>query len=94
MSDEADKWARIIRALPEPRHRGDFSYSTEVLHLTPEVIAKAAISRERDNRVVGLFVGLVAMLLGCGLFYLGVSGKVTWVAKAFGLTGELVDTSH
>jgi hypothetical protein len=82
MSDEAEKWARIIKGLPEPRHRGDFSYSTEVFHLTPEVITKAAITTERHHAIVGLLVGLAVIFLGCGLFYLGVSGKVTSAVSA------------
>jgi hypothetical protein len=50
MIDEGEKWARILKGLPESRHKGDFCYSTEMFHLRPEVITtKASIRNDRRD---------------------------------------------
>jgi hypothetical protein len=80
MFDEADRWQRIMDSVPLSRHRGDFSYSTEVFPLTPDVVAKGPTGNERRYGVAGLAAGAMAILLCCGLFYLGIFGRKTTAA--------------
>jgi hypothetical protein len=49
--------------------------------------------RERYSAITGLLLGGVAIIVGCSLFYLGISGNVAKLAKAYGLTTELVEAS-
>jgi hypothetical protein len=67
-------------SVPLSRHRGDFGYSTEVFPLTPDVVAKGPAGNERRYSVAGLAAGAMAILLCCGLFYLGIFGKKTTAA--------------
>jgi hypothetical protein len=50
------------------------AYSIENVPLIPGETAKVAIERERHYSVGGFIAGLVVILLGCGLFYLGITG--------------------
>jgi hypothetical protein len=40
-----------------------------------------------------MLVGVVLVLLGCGLFFLGIAGLANWVTRAFGFTNAFVDAS-
>ena len=57
------------------------------------MMALEVLKGERHYAVAGLITGCLVILVGCALFYLGVDGKVTWSAKAFGFSSELVDAS-
>jgi uncharacterized protein DUF4339 len=57
---------------------------------------EAPVPVKRGRRrfgVVGVVVGLLMIVVGGGLFYLGVTGMVTWAANTFGFTSEYVDAS-
>jgi hypothetical protein len=84
MINEAEKWARILKGLPEPRHKGDFGYSTEMFHLRPEVITKASI--RNDRRHVAVIACTILILLAYGLFYFGAAMRQVLVATL--LTAE------
>jgi hypothetical protein len=60
---------------------------------TPAQTAGVLTQGERHYAVAGLVAGLTVIALSFGLFYLGISGRVTWIAKAFGLSSELVGAS-
>jgi hypothetical protein len=70
MNNEAEKWARILKGLPESRHKGDFGYSTEMFHLRPEVITKASVRNDR-RYAVAVIACTILILLAYGLFYFG-----------------------
>jgi GYF domain 2 len=53
----------------------------------------AAFKPGRRYAVVGVLIGLLMILLGCGLFYLGLTGMVTWAANAFGFANRFVDAT-
>jgi hypothetical protein len=79
MINEAEKWARILKELPEPRHKGDFGYSTEVFHLRPEVIAKASVRNDR-RYAVAVIACTILILLAYGLFYFGAAMRQVLIA--------------
>jgi hypothetical protein len=70
MIDEAKKWSRILKGLPESRHKGDFGYSTEMFHLRPEVITRAPIRNDR-RYAVAVITCMILISLAYGLFYFG-----------------------
>lgn len=70
MIDEAEKWARILKGLPESRYNGDFGYSTEMFHLRPEVITRAPIRNDR-RYAVAVIACMILVFLVYGLFYFG-----------------------
>jgi hypothetical protein len=79
MINEAEKWARILKELPEPRHKGDFGYSTEVFHLRPEVITKASVRNDR-RYAVAVIACTILILLAYGLFYFGAAMRQVLIA--------------
>jgi uncharacterized protein DUF4339 len=56
---------------------------------TPE----RAVATKRGPAAGGLLFGTLVLVLGCSLLYLGLSGAVTRMASALGMTRELVDAS-
>ena len=85
MIDEAEKWARILKGLPDSRHKGDFGYSTEMFHLRPEVITKASIRNDR-RYAVAVITCTVLILLAYGLFYFSATMRQVLIATL--LTAE------
>lgn len=79
MIKEAEKWARILKGLPEPRRKGDFGYSTEMFHLRPEVITKRSIRNDR-RYAVALIACMILILLAYGLFYFGAAMRRVLIA--------------
>jgi hypothetical protein len=79
MIDEAEKWARILKGLPQSRHRGDFGYSTEMFHLRPEVITKASIRNDR-RYALAVVACTILILLAYGLFYFGAAMRRILIA--------------
>jgi GYF domain 2 len=71
----------------------DPTYAISAPASTPAAPAIAPIKGGRRYALVGILLGAVMVLLGCGLFYLGITGLVTWVANALGFTNQLVDAS-
>jgi hypothetical protein len=53
----------------------------------------AAVKGGRRYAFVGILVGALMILLGGGLFLLGITGVMTWVARALGFTSKFVDAS-
>jgi hypothetical protein len=53
----------------------------------------ATVEAEHRSPLSSLLLGVVVLLLGCLLFYLGISGNVTRLVRAFGLANEVVDAS-
>jgi hypothetical protein len=73
--------------------RADVALSGLVMRRdTPAQTAKVLIQGKRHYAVTSLVAGLTVIALGCGL-YLGTSGRVPWIAKAFGLSSEPVGAS-
>ena len=70
MIDEAEKWARILKGLPDSRQKGDFGYSTEMFQLRPEVITKVPIRNDRPY-AVAVVACMILIFLVYGLFYFG-----------------------
>jgi hypothetical protein len=86
MIDEAEKWARILKGLPESLHKRDFGYSTEMFHLRPEVITKTSIRNDRRYTTV-VIACMILMLLAYGLFYFGAAVRQVLIAATL-LTTE------
>jgi hypothetical protein len=78
MIDEAEKWARILKGLPESLHKRDFGYSTEMFHLTPEVITKTSI--RNDRRYTVAVIVCMILMLAYGLFYFGAAMRQILIA--------------
>ena len=57
----------------------------------PRATAHAQIETELYCAFAGFVLGLFAILVGLVMFYLGISGKEPWVARALGHSNELVD---
>lgn len=57
----------------------------------PQATANAAIESELYFAFAGFVLGLFTIMVGCVMFYLGISGKEPWVARVFGHSNELVD---
>jgi hypothetical protein len=55
----------------------------------------AVATSENGRRVTTLrmLVGVVLVVLGGGLFFLGIAGLANWVTRAFGFTNAFVDAS-
>jgi hypothetical protein len=60
---------------------------------TPAAPEIAAVKSGHHYTLVGIVVGVVMVLLGGGVFYLGITGVVTWPASALGFTSQLVNAS-
>jgi GYF domain 2 len=60
---------------------------------TPAASGIAAVKSGRHYALVGILAGVVMVLLGGGVFYLGITGVVTWPARARGFTSQLVNAS-
>jgi len=60
---------------------------------TPAAPEIAAVKSGRHYTLVGILAGVVMVLLGGGVFYLGITGVVTWPASALGFTSQLVNAS-
>jgi hypothetical protein len=57
-----------------------------------DVRSNSGIESELYCAFAGFILGVFIILLGAWMFYLGISGKETWVAKAFGHSNEFVDS--
>jgi hypothetical protein len=57
-----------------------------------DVRSNSGIESELYVAFAGFILGLVIILVGAWMFYLGISGREAWVAKAFGHSNELVDS--
>jgi hypothetical protein len=55
--------------------------------------APQPLVREPQTVSSGLLLGMIVLLVGCLLFYLGISGNVARVARALGLTTEIAEAS-
>jgi hypothetical protein len=86
MTDEGEKWTRILKGLPESRHKGDFCYSTEMFHLRPEVITTKASIRNDRRYVVAVIACAILILVAYGLFYFGAAMRQVLIATL--LTAE------
>jgi hypothetical protein len=60
---------------------------------TPAAPEIAAVKSGHHYTLVGIVAGVVMVLLGGGVFYLGITGVVTWPASALGFTSQLVNAS-
>ena len=60
---------------------------------TPAAPDIAVVKREHHYPLVGILPGVVMVLLGGGVFYLGITGIITWAASALGFTSHLLDAS-
>jgi hypothetical protein len=79
MIDEAEKWSRILKGMPQSRHKEDFGYSTEMFHLRPEVITKAPIRNDR-RCAVAVVACTILIVLAYGLFYFGAAMRQVLIA--------------
>jgi hypothetical protein len=79
MINEAEKWTRILKGLPDSRHKGDFGYSTEMFHLRPEVITKASTRNDR-RYAAAVIVCTILILVAYGLFYFGAAMRQVLIA--------------
>ena len=57
------------------------------------VSAPQALEHDGHPAFPGLLLSLAVLLVGCSLFYVGISGNVARVARALGLTIEIAEAS-
>jgi len=67
----------------------DRSYSLTMPAAAPEAETDSVGKKTRGQ--TGQFVGAGLLLLGCAVFYLGISGSMTWAGKMIGLEIGLVN---
>jgi hypothetical protein len=60
---------------------------------TPAAPDVAAVKSGHHYTLVSILAGVIMVLLGGGVFYLGITGVVTWPASALGFTSQLVNAS-
>jgi len=70
---------------------GEAANATDPTHTATAAIRGAVEPEPRP--APGRLIGAAVILAGCGLIYLGVAGKLTWIAGAFGLRSEFVSAS-
>jgi len=80
----------------DPRSLEGFHPDPAYAIAAPVPEEEASVPAQKGRRrfgLVGVVVGLLMIVVGGGLFYLGVTGMVTWAANAFGFNSEYVDAS-